>query len=108
MPSFPIVDSHVHLYDIDRLPYPWLDAVPKINRSHLPADFDRATAPVAVDKVVFAEVDVADGRNIDEARFVAGLAEADPRIQGMIACARVERGGAVREELDALAEFGIL
>jgi L-fuconolactonase len=108
MPSFPIVDSHVHLYNIDRLSYPWLDAVPQIRRSHLPVDFDRARGPVEVDKIVFAEVDVAEGRNIDEAKFVAGLAEGDRRIQGIIACGRVERGAAVREELDALVQIGIL
>ncbi len=37
VPSFPIVDSHLHLYDIDRLSYPWLAGHPRINKSHLPA-----------------------------------------------------------------------
>jgi len=42
MPSFPIVDSHVHLYDVARLHYPWLRAVPKIDRTYLLKDFDAA------------------------------------------------------------------
>ncbi len=108
MPAFPIVDAHVHLYDVDRLFYPWLAEVPAIAGSHLPADFDRATEPVAVDRIVFAEVDVADGQAVAEAGFVAGLARADRRIQGAIACARVERGAAVEGELDALAASGPL
>jgi L-fuconolactonase len=51
-------------------------------------------------------VDVADGQNIAEANFVAELSAADPRIQGIIACARLERGAAAAEELDALAYIG--
>ena len=46
MPSFPIVDSHVHLYDIDRLRYGWLDGVPKLKRTYVLDDFDRARATV--------------------------------------------------------------
>ena len=106
MPAFPIVDSHVHFYDMARLSYPWLSGAPAIATTHLPADFDRARAAVAVDKIVFVEVDVADGQAVAEAQFVAGLAAADPRIQGIVACARLERGAAVAEELDALAEIG--
>lgn len=106
MPSFPIIDSHVHLYDTARLSYPWLANVPAIAHSHLPADFDRARGDVVVDGIVFAEVDVADGQNIAEARFITDLAATDTRIQAIIACARLERGAAVAEELDALAAFG--
>jgi len=106
MPDFPIVDSHVHLYDTRRLSYPWLAGVPAIAESHLPADFDRARGAVEVEKIVFAEVDVTDGENIAEARFVSQLAAADPRIEGIIACARLERGAVVAEELDVLAELG--
>ncbi len=106
MPAFPVVDSHVHFYDVARLSYPWLSGAPKIATAHLPADFDRARGAVAVDKIVFVEVDVADGQAVAEAQLVAGLAAADPRIQGIVARARLERGAAVAEELDALAEIG--
>ena len=34
MPKFPIVDAHVHLYDVKRLSYGWLAGVPKINRTY--------------------------------------------------------------------------
>lgn len=105
MPSFPIVDSHVHFYDSQRFKYPWLSTVPAIARSYLPANFDRTRGDLCVDKIVFAEADIEDGRNIEEARFVVELAAADPRIQGIVACARLERGAAVAEELDALREL---
>jgi len=108
MPNFPIVDSHVHLYDVARLSYPWMANVPQIGASHLPADFARACGPVEVDTIVFEEVDVAAGQSVAEARFVAELAQSDPRIRGIVASARMERGAAVREELDALAETGLL
>ncbi|MGH7118834.1 MAG: amidohydrolase family protein [Acetobacteraceae bacterium] len=106
MPDFPIVDSHVHLYDTARFSYPWLKGVPAIAKSHLPADYDRASGAFAIERIVFAEVDVADGQNIAEARFVAELAARDARIQGIIACAHLERGEAVAEELDTLARIG--
>lgn len=106
MPDFPIVDSHVHLYDTSRFSYPWLANVPAIAKNHLLAEFDRARGTVAVERIVFAEVDVATGQNIAEARFIAELANSDPRIQGIIAAARLERGTAVAEELDQLAAIG--
>ena len=42
MPNFPIVDAHVHLYDVERLNYGWLAGVPAINRTYGLADFDAA------------------------------------------------------------------
>ena len=56
MPNFAIVDSHVHLYDIGRFRYGWLDSAPKLKRTSLLEDFDRARGRVEVDKIVFAEV----------------------------------------------------
>jgi L-fuconolactonase len=108
MPSFPIMDTHVHLYDVDRLSYPWMAGAPAIASTHLVADFDKARGSVEVDAMVFAEVDVAEGRNVDEAAFVAELAASESRLKGMIACARVERGAAVAEELDQMQGYGIL
>lgn len=108
MPAFAIVDAHVHLFDPERLSYPWLAAVPALAKPHLPADYAAACGAVAVEKLVFAEVDVAEGDTVAEARFAAGLAAVEPRLAGLIACARVERGAAVAEELGQLAETGRL
>ncbi len=108
MPNFPIVDSHVHLYDIDYLPYGWLDNVPQINRTYLLEDFDAARGPVAVDKIVFAEVAVDSGHHLDEARWVQGLADTDHRLCGMVAHAPLEKGAAVEGDLVALRENAVL
>jgi L-fuconolactonase len=108
MPDFPIIDSHVHLYDVARLRYGWLNGLPKLNRTYLLADFDAARGPVAVDKIVFAEVWVDPGLHLQEAAFVQELADADPRLAGMVAHAPVEKGAAVEEDLAALAKFRTL
>ena len=55
MPDFPIVDSHVHLYDVKRLRYVWLKNVPKIDRTYLLADFDHEViSRFLVEEPVFA------------------------------------------------------
>jgi L-fuconolactonase len=108
MLPFPIVDSHVHLYDVGRLRYPWLAGVPQINHSHLPADFTRACGRVAVDKIVFVEVDVDLPQQAEEADFVAEQAAGDPRVQGMVAAAPLEKGAAAEADLARLASHGIL
>jgi L-fuconolactonase len=105
MPEFPVVDSHVHLYDVDRLSYGWLSLFPPINRTYGLADFDAARGPIAVETIVFAEAAVDPGLHLDEAAFVQELANADPRLGAMIAHAPVERGAAVDSDLDALAAF---
>jgi predicted TIM-barrel fold metal-dependent hydrolase len=108
VPDFPIVDSHVHLYDVKRLRYPWLKSVPKIDRTYLLADFDRARGPVAVDKLVFAEVAVDRGQHLEEAAFVQEMADADPRLCGMVAHLPVEEGEAIERDLIALKQFKTL
>ena len=105
MISFPIVDSHVHLFDTERLRYPWLATVPKINKPFLPADYDRLGGGVNVDKIVFAEVAVEDGLHVDEVAFVTELAQEEPRIQGVIAAAALEQGDAITPTLERLCEF---
>ena len=108
VPDFPVIDSHVHLYDIARLSYPWLAGVPKLNRTFLLSDFDAARGPVQVDQIVFAEVAVAPGQHVAEAEFVQELADTDARLTGMIAHAPVEKGAAVEEDLAALQTFRTL
>lgn len=108
MPAFPIVDSHVHLYDPTWLRYSWLKRVPKIDRSYDLGDFDRARGNVEVEQIVFAEVWVDQGLHLAEAAWIQGLADRDPRLSGMIAHAPVEKGAAVEDDLARLAENRIL
>ncbi len=102
MPDFPIVDAHVHLYDIQRLSYAWLSGAPKINRTYLLPDFDEACGPVEVDTIIFAEVAVDPGLHIEEAEFIRGLADRDSRLRGIVAHAPLENGVAVEADLHAL------
>ncbi len=105
MPDFPITDAHVHLYDPAKLSYPWLANVPKINRAYGLADFDAARGPVDVEAIVFAEVAVAPGQHLAEAAWVQSLADTDPRIQGIIAHAPLEKGpAAVEADLEQLKQ----
>jgi L-fuconolactonase len=105
VPDFPIIDAHVHLFDPANLPYAWLDGVPAIKKAHLPADFDRLTAPVKVDGLVFVEVDVDDPRYLDEARWVETLAESDRRVRALVAGMPLEQGVAIEPDIAEYAKL---
>jgi L-fuconolactonase len=105
MPKFPIVDSHVHLYDVKRFSYGWLAGVPKINRTYLLEDFDKARGAVAVDKIVFAEVAVDPGLYLSEAGFIQELADHDPRLCGIVAHLPLEKGSAIEADIVALKKL---
>ncbi|MBP7001864.1 amidohydrolase [Amaricoccus sp.] len=105
MPDFPIVDAHVHLYDLAEVEIGWLAGAPAINRSHGLADFDAARGPVAVERLVFAEVAVDAGHGLAEARWAQGIAAGDPRLGAIVAHAPVEFGARVEPTLEALAEL---
>lgn len=108
MPDFPIVDAHVHLYDLDRLSYGWLGGVPKINRSYGLADFDAARGAVEVERFVFAEVAVDPGMHLGEAEWVQDLAKVDPRLGGAVAHAPLESGPSVEADLERLAALPVV
>lgn len=104
MPAFPIVDSHVHLYNVERFSYGWLKGVPKIARTHEMADFDVARGPVEVDRLVFAEVAIDPGLHVDEAAYIQAMADGDARLAGIVAHAPMEKGPAVEADLARLKQ----
>ena len=95
MPSFPLVDTHVHFIDINRHKYPELERVapPSLYRNHLPEDFDRVRGGVEVESIVFLEVAVADEDQLREVEFGQQLAQSDPRIPAGAALAGVAGRG---------------
>jgi L-fuconolactonase len=104
MPSFPIVDSHLHLWDPARLRYPWLDSVPKLNRTHLIADYRRACETVQVAKMVFVQCDCDPRQSSEEADWVREVARDDVRIRGIVAWAPLEQGEVAEPALGRLTQ----
>ena len=102
MPSFPIIDTHLHLWDLGRIRYPWLASVPKLNRNHLIEDFRRACGSVQVAKMVFVQCDCEPSQAYAEATWVSEVAKSDPRIKGIVAWAPLEKGDAAEPELATL------
>jgi L-fuconolactonase len=108
IPDFPIADSHVHLCDPQFLSYGWMKGAPSLNRTILPGDMHAAATPVRVDRFVFIEVDVDPGQYLDEAAWVAKQAASDPALKGMVACLPLERGAAVKSDLDRALQYKLL
>jgi L-fuconolactonase len=106
MPNFPIVDTHVHLWNPKHFRIPWLDGNELLNQTYELAEYNAHTQGVAIEAMVYAEVDVAPSYRLLEAQWVDALAKHDPRIQGIIASAPLEDGEAVRSLLQALRSVG--
>lgn len=103
MPSFPIVDSHVHLWDPGRLSYPWLSSVPRLNRSFLIGDYDRACGTVQVAKILFVQGECEQRQFPEEAEWVASIALAETRIRGIVPWAPLELGAAAEPAIERFA-----
>lgn len=104
MPSFPIIDSHVHLWDPQVLRYPWLDSIVLLNRPYLLRDYREATNSLKIDKMIFVQCE-ADHQDCEkEVAWVTELALQDNRIEGIVAWAPLEKGAAAKEILDGYAQ----
>ncbi len=104
----PIVDSHIHFWDPDHLPYDWLANVPAINRAHLPGDLDTQAQGIDLAGIVFVQAGCAAEQSWQEAQWVSSLAEEEPRIQAIVAHAALEQGIGVRPELEALTSLPLV
>ncbi|NLE45141.1 MAG: amidohydrolase family protein [Chloroflexi bacterium] len=106
--DFPIIDSHVHIWDTSQLDYPWLATQPALNRPFLLKDFDAARGPIEVEQFVFVQAECRPEQALDEVAWVSMLAKEDPRIGGIVAYAPLETGEAVRDQLERLAAFPLV
>jgi L-fuconolactonase len=99
VPDFPIVDAHVHIYDPRRLSYPWIASFPTLDRPHLPEDYDRLTAGVNIEAMVFVEADVAPGAHLAEVEFVHEQSRTEPRLRAVVASMPLENREAAEADL---------
>jgi L-fuconolactonase len=103
MIRFGITDTHVHLWDIRRLRYPWLDGIPYLNRSFLLPDYNAACGQVKVESMVFMQCECLATQSREEVAWVTDLARGDRRLRGIVAFAPLEKGEGARAEVEELS-----
>lgn len=108
MPTEPVIDTHVHLWDPKLIRYPWLADNALLNRPYLLDDYRVATESISLESMIFVQCEADFATFESEAAWVAGLGRSEPRIKGMVAWAPLEKGKAVREDLGRLKRHSIL
>lgn len=106
MPDFPIIDTHLHIWDPRRLNYSWQKGNELFDKPYLVDDYRRDCGSVEVEAMVFlecyADFDAKGGQYIEEIEFVEDEAKRDPRIAAIVPMAPLERGKAVAPMLDEI------
>ncbi|HTN74255.1 MAG TPA: amidohydrolase family protein [Pirellulaceae bacterium] len=74
----PIIDTHQHLWDLDKFSLPWLSKDGPIGKNFVTKDYLAAIAGVNIVGAVYMEVDVAADQKVAEAEYVLKLCD-DPR-----------------------------
>jgi L-fuconolactonase len=108
MPDFPIIDTHLHVWDHSRLNYSAFQGHPLFGRDYHVEDYARDSGTVEVEAMVFLEC-FADftpegGQYLEEIAFVEDEARRDPRIRGIVPMAPLEWGARVEPMLAEMAE----
>ncbi|MEP7271738.1 MAG: amidohydrolase family protein [Acidobacteriota bacterium] len=89
-----ILDTHQHLWDLDRLSYSWCRRTQVLNRSFTTTDYLIASSDTGVTGSIFVEADVDEPDVLAETRFALALAESDtvlsPPMLGVVAAIRPE------------------
>ncbi|MEM9671814.1 MAG: amidohydrolase family protein [Cyclobacteriaceae bacterium] len=107
--AVPIVDTHVHFWELDRLEYPWLENKESpLSRDFTVSDYQQATQGHSVEKIVFVESGRVPQQYQDEVEWVQQLAEEHKWIGGIVAYFPVDKGQSVQAELEKLASYPLV
>ena len=90
----PIVDTHQHLWDLERFSLPWTEGLATLERTYKTSDYLEATTDLGIVKAIYMEVDVRDDQRPAEAEFIVELCERDdnPTCAAVISGRPMEEG----------------
>ena len=101
-----ILDSHVHLWDPERVRIPWLDGAPAINKRYDLSDYRSATEGLEIEGLVYLQVEVGPPYALIEARDLVELARKDSIVKAVVPWAPLEYGEKVRYFLEEIVTLG--
>jgi L-fuconolactonase len=108
VPDFPVIDTHLHVWDQTRLRYSAFAGHPLFDRPYHVEDYARDCGDVAVEAMVFLEcyADFWDGggQYLEEIAFVEDEAARDPRIRAIVPMAPLEWGAGVEPILNRMRD----
>lgn len=108
MPLSPIIDTHLHLWDPLLIRYPWLETNALLNRRYMIDDYRAAIRALPVEAMVFVQCEADPSQFEAEANWVSEVSKQETRIKGLVAWAPLEKGTAVRSDLERLKRHQIL
>jgi len=107
MPECSIIDTHLHIWDLDRLTYSAFNDHPLFGRNYHIEDYQRDCAALDIEAMIFVEcyADFHDtgGQYLEEIDFVEDSAKRDPRIKGIVPMAPVEWGARVSNRVQLIS-----
>lgn len=106
--DIPIIDAHVHLWEVGQFPRPWLDSLPTLNRSYGVENYKEQSRGLPIAGLMYVETGVAPSYSLLEACWAVSLAATEPLLKGVVAAAPLDDGLQVRSYLEALAALGPL
>ena len=108
MPNFPIIDTHLHIWDFNQLNYSAFKGHPLFGRSYQIEDYQRDCGDLDIEAMVFlecyADFSSTNGQYIEEIKFVEESSKRDPRIRGIVPMAPVEWGARVETILEEMRD----
>jgi L-fuconolactonase len=108
MPNFPIIDTHLHIWDFNQLNYSAFKGHPLFGRSYQIEDYQLDCGDLDIEAMVFlecfADFSSTDGQYIEEIKFVEESSKRDPRIRGIVPMAPVEWGARVETILEEMRD----
>jgi L-fuconolactonase len=103
--SFPIVDTHLHLWDPTHFRMAWLDKNPLLNKPYGLPEYRAHTEGVEIEAMVYLQTEVETPYALLEARWAVERAGEDPRLKGIVPWAPLEYGERARAFLAALVDI---
>ena len=80
-----IIDTHQHLWDLDRINLPWLDNVPVLKKRLLPIHYLKAAEGTGINRTIYMEVDAHADHKQKEIKDMTMLCKSEDEImQGMV------------------------